>query len=91
MNLKSITIERAAEWRDNAGQLCGEVTFDNPVSKITLKLTPDMVHAIFDVCADALAAQAAEAAGVLRGNILDTASSKVLESPRAAEEGGING
>lgn len=100
MNLKTLKIERAAAWRDNAGELCGEVTFDNPDSELTLRLTPDMAHAILDVCADALAAQAAEASRILRGNILtaalggdEPATAERLKKhfPLAAEEGGVDG
>lgn len=79
MNLKSLKIERAPSWRANAGELCGEVTFDNPDSELTLRLTPDMAYAILAVCADALASQAAEASVVLRSNILNAATPKVLE------------
>lgn len=80
MNLKAMAITRVL-WGDSEGKLEGKITFDNPNSEITIRLTDEHVRKIFVVCADALQEQAREASTGLLSNII-----QALPAPEAHHE-----
>lgn len=64
MQLKKLELERVG-WsivKEDVGKVMGKIVFDGELGEVHLKLTPDLCHKIFLVCAEGIIGVAREAA-----------------------------
>ena len=70
MQLISLSIERA-RWGKNKGQFVGEISFDNELGMVAIKLTPEKCEQLFMVCAEGIVDTAKEAAKGLACSVIE--------------------
>ncbi len=70
MILKNLEIELNTYGKEK-GKYTGRVDFQNEDSKIQLRLTPEHINKIFELCADALVQTAKDAANEMTVNIIE--------------------
>lgn len=87
MRLKKLTLERC-EWaveKERIGQVFGIVIFDGELGEVHLKLTPDLCHKLFLICADGIIGVAKEAATNLiceaHATIAKDATASIVSKP----------
>jgi uncharacterized protein YutE (UPF0331/DUF86 family) len=70
MNLVELRIERE-RYGKNQGQHTGKIVFDNKNGEVSLRLTPEHVEKIFQLCADAIIDTAKTAASDMTCSVLE--------------------
>ena len=79
MNLKRLEINKRESYQSNPGQLEGSIKFESDTGEITLRLTPDHIQQIINVCADSLVVVSKAVAEELTSNVIEASVKPLLE------------
>ena len=74
--MKLLEIERQ-EWGPNKGILQGKIKFDSELGEIAMRLTPEHIQQILNVCADSLVSVSKEVATELTTTVIEQSAAQI--------------